>query len=79
LGSVLSFIERAHKYKLYINSYQSKLRLGFVRIAIVERHSAAVTDVLRFVGLTHIRQNIDNVSKGLCWSSSGKIATVRYQ
>ena len=31
------------------------MRLGFVRIAIVERHSAVVTDVLRFAGVTHGR------------------------
>ena len=39
---------------------------------VVERHSAVVTDVLRFVGLTHGRVEIFiNLSNRPCQSSSG--------
>ena len=47
---------------------------------VVERHSATVTYVLRFVDLTHgdNRNFIDNVLKGLCRSSSETETNLAY-
>ena len=53
MDSILSFIEHINISYILTVINLNWISNNYCRIAIVERHSAAVTDVLRFVGLTH--------------------------